>query len=54
VSAAFATFAVGLDRMALWQVVRACVADFKLTGTPLPCLDSMVYPPLLIKKITGL
>src|SRR5271167_4827533 len=39
VSAAFATFAVGLDRMALWQVVRACVADFKLTGTPFPCLE---------------
>src|SRR5271157_546109 len=39
VSAAFATLALGLDRMALWQVVRACVADFKLTGTPLPCLQ---------------
>jgi CDP-diacylglycerol pyrophosphatase len=38
-SAAFATFPVGLDRMALWQVVRACVADFKLTGTPFPCLE---------------
>jgi len=25
--------------MALWQVVRACVADFKLTGTPFPCLE---------------
>ena len=36
---AFATFAIGLDRMALWQVVRACVADFKLTGTPFPCLE---------------
>ena len=39
VSAAFATFAIGLDRMALWQVVRACVADFKLTGAPFPCLE---------------
>jgi CDP-diacylglycerol pyrophosphatase len=39
VSTAFATFAVGLDRMVLWQVVRACVADFKLTGTPFPCLE---------------
>jgi hypothetical protein len=24
VSTAFATFAIGLDRMVLWQVVRAC------------------------------
>jgi CDP-diacylglycerol pyrophosphatase len=36
---AFATTAIGLDRLALWQVVRACVADFKLTGAPLPCLE---------------
>ena len=36
---AFATFAIGLDRMALWQVVCACVADFKLSGTPFPCLE---------------
>jgi CDP-diacylglycerol pyrophosphatase len=36
---AFATFAIGLDRLALWQVVRACVADFKLTGSPFPCLE---------------
>jgi CDP-diacylglycerol pyrophosphatase len=36
---AFATFAVGLDRLALRQVVRACVADFKLTGAPFPCLE---------------
>jgi CDP-diacylglycerol pyrophosphatase len=35
----FATLAVGLDRLALWQVVRACVADFKLTGSPFPCLE---------------
>jgi CDP-diacylglycerol pyrophosphatase len=39
VSAALTAFAVGLDRMALWQVVRACVADFKLTGMPFPCLE---------------
>ncbi len=39
VSTAFATFAIGLDRMVLWQVVRACVADFKLTGAPFPCLE---------------
>jgi CDP-diacylglycerol pyrophosphatase len=38
-STAFATFAVGLDRMVLWQVVHACVADFNLTGTPFPCLE---------------
>ena len=25
--------------MVLWQVVRACVADYKLTGTPFPCLE---------------
>ncbi|MBV8106352.1 MAG: CDP-diacylglycerol diphosphatase [Hyphomicrobiales bacterium] len=35
---AFASFAIGLDRLALWQVVRACVADFQLTGSPFPCL----------------
>jgi CDP-diacylglycerol pyrophosphatase len=35
---AFATFAVRLDRQALWQVVQACVADFKLTTAPFPCL----------------
>ncbi len=35
---AFATYATGLDRLVLWQVVRACVADFKLTGAPFPCL----------------
>ena len=31
--------AMELHRMALWQVVRACVADTKLTGTPFPCLE---------------
>ena len=36
---AFATTATGLDRLVLWQVVRACVADFKLTGAPFPCLE---------------
>src|SRR5258708_9673368 len=47
-----------LHRMALWQVVRACVADFKLTGAPFPCLEVnlaggeargavVVRPPLL-------
>jgi CDP-diacylglycerol pyrophosphatase len=36
---AFATLAIGLDRSALWQVVRACVADYQLTGAPFPCLE---------------
>jgi hypothetical protein len=35
---AFVAFAAGLHRQALWQVVRACVADFKLTTAPYPCL----------------
>ncbi len=35
---AAATFAFGLERQALWQVVRACVADFTLTSAPYPCL----------------
>src|SRR5579871_1941315 len=39
VSTAFAAYAMELRRMALWQVVRACVADYKLTGAPFPCLD---------------
>ncbi len=38
-SAAFASFAMGLHRTALWQVVRACVADYQLTGAPFPCLQ---------------
>ncbi len=38
-SAGFAAYGMGLHRMALWQVVRACVADYKLTGTPFPCLE---------------
>ena len=54
----FGAFAVGLDRMALWQVVRVCIADYKLTGAPFPCLqvdlsggeergDVVLRPPLL-------
>ncbi len=39
VSAAFAAYAMELHRMVLWQVVRACVANYKLTGTPFPCLE---------------
>ena len=35
---AFATWAFALDRRALWSVVNACVADYKLTGAPFPCL----------------
>jgi CDP-diacylglycerol pyrophosphatase len=38
-SAAFAAYAMDLHRMVLWQVVRACVANYKLTGTPFPCLE---------------
>ena len=37
--AALATWAYAMDRGALWHVVRACVADKNLTGSPLPCLD---------------
>src|SRR6202035_4173904 len=58
VSAAFAAYAMELHRLALWQVVRACVADYKLTGAPFPCLEVnlasgealgsvVVRPPLL-------
>ena len=36
---ACAAFAIGLDRLALWQVVQACVADYQLTGAPFPCLE---------------
>src|SRR5277367_50669 len=37
---AFATSAIGLDRrLALRQVVRACVADFNLTGATFPCFE---------------
>ena len=28
----------GAGRHALWQVVRACVADYQTTGAPYPCL----------------
>ena len=35
----FGAFAMDLHRAALWQVVRACVADYRLTGSPLPCLE---------------
>jgi CDP-diacylglycerol pyrophosphatase len=38
VLAASAAVAMNLRRTALWQVVRACVADFKVTGAPFPCL----------------
>lgn len=30
--------AVSLARQALWQTVKACVTDFKLTGAAFPCL----------------
>jgi hypothetical protein len=61
---AFATFAVGLERSALWQVVRTCIVDYKLTGAPFPCLrvdlsggdergDVGLRPPLLHDMILG-
>ena len=34
---ALGVFAASPTRQALWQVVRACVADFKLTGGSFPC-----------------
>ena len=36
---ALATWAFAFERGALWQVVRACVADQRLTGSPFPCLE---------------
>jgi CDP-diacylglycerol pyrophosphatase len=36
---ALATWEFTLERGALWQVVRACVADQRLTGSPFPCLE---------------
>jgi CDP-diacylglycerol pyrophosphatase len=61
---AFATSATGLDRLSLWPVVRACVADFKLTGAPFPCLKVdlssdeergyvVLRPPLLNELIVS-
>jgi CDP-diacylglycerol pyrophosphatase len=32
-------FATAADRDALWGVVRACVADKRVTGLPFPCLS---------------
>jgi len=45
---ALASSAIGLDRQGLRLVVHACVADFKLTGSPFPCLevDVVLHPPL--------
>ena len=43
VSAAFAAYAMELRRMALWQVVRACIADYKLTGMHFPASRS-IFP----------
>jgi CDP-diacylglycerol pyrophosphatase len=34
-----ATVALCCRRLALWQVVQACVADFELTGASFPCLQ---------------
>lgn len=38
-AAGFGAFAMGLHRMALWQVVRVCVANHRLTGSAFPCLE---------------
>ena len=35
-------YAIELHRMALWQVVRACVADYRLTGAPSLALRSIL------------
>jgi CDP-diacylglycerol pyrophosphatase len=33
----FTAHAAGLHRRALWQVVKACIADYQLTGVAFPC-----------------
>ena len=38
VLAALGAFGASPARQALWQTIRACVADFRLTGEPFPCL----------------
>jgi CDP-diacylglycerol pyrophosphatase len=38
-SATFVAIATASERQALWQVVRACVADYQLAGAPFPCLS---------------
>jgi CDP-diacylglycerol pyrophosphatase len=38
VSAGFAVVVAAPQRQALWEVVRACVADEQLSGSPFPCL----------------
>jgi CDP-diacylglycerol pyrophosphatase len=37
-SATFVAIAAASERQALWQVVRACIADYRLSGSPFPCL----------------
>ncbi len=37
--AVVAAWALSLDRKALWPVVQACVATYKLSGLPFPCLE---------------
>lgn len=36
--AAVAAYAAARDRLALWQITRACEMDSRLTGSPFPCL----------------
>jgi CDP-diacylglycerol pyrophosphatase len=38
-SAAFIAIAAASERQALWGVVRACVADYRLAGASFPCLS---------------
>jgi hypothetical protein len=38
---ALGVFAASPTRQALWQAVRACVADFKLTGVPFRASSSI-------------
>jgi CDP-diacylglycerol pyrophosphatase len=64
VATAYAAFALGLDRRELWQVVRACVADYQLTGAAFPCLEvdlsggeerghAVLRPPVLRELIVA-
>jgi CDP-diacylglycerol pyrophosphatase len=39
VSTVVVAYAMELHRQALWLVVRACVADMRLIGSPFPCLE---------------
>ncbi len=38
-AAIVSVWALSLDRLALWPVIQACVANDRLTGSPFPCLQ---------------